>query len=227
MSEFDRVSRVDKFEKRRKNTKSISLLLVLGAVLLIVLIGFWMFGGDDEAAKEEESKSGNETEQNDTEKDGNDESGDHFTKVEEEDSTNDTDQNNASENDENEASNEEDSENANEDVQIEQLEPSGDNVVEAYTANWEPIGTEQQGPHTTNYDDGSQDRIEISRAVAMATGLAENNMTTHWVGNGGDQKVEATVSNPDNTEIYRVYLSWVDNKGWQPTKVEVLQEVDI
>ena len=37
-------------------------------------------------------------------------------------------------------------------VETEQVEPSNDNVLKAYTADWKPIGTEQEGPHTTNYE---------------------------------------------------------------------------
>src|SRR5699024_3870393 len=108
-------------------------------------------------------------------------------------------------------------------VETEEVEPSDANVSKAYTGNWEPVGTKQSGSHTTNYDDGSQDRIEIKEAMQLANGLQD--MTELGVGNGGDQKVIATVASPDETDIYRVYLSWVDGKGWQPTKVEELKEV--
>lgn len=60
----------------------------------------------------------------------------------------------------------------------------------------------------------------------MVTGIPEDNMIEWWVGNGGDQKVVATVSDREETETYRVYLSWVDNEGWQPTKLETLVEND-
>ena len=109
-------------------------------------------------------------------------------------------------------------------VETEQVEPSDDNVIEAYTGNWQPIGTVQEGPHTTVYDDGSQDRIEIKQAVISVTGLADD-MIEWRIGNGGDQKVIATVSNPGKTDNYRVYLSWVDNQGWQVTSVEKLKEI--
>ncbi|MDY0405502.1 YrrS family protein [Virgibacillus sp. 179-BFC.A HS] len=105
-----------------------------------------------------------------------------------------------------------------------EVESSDSNVVEAFTADWQPVGTEQTGPHTTNYDDGSQDRKEIKHAAAMATGLDENNMTTYWVGNAGDQKVTTTVFNGNQSEIYRVSLTWHDGQGWQVNKVEKLKE---
>lgn len=111
------------------------------------------------------------------------------------------------------------------DVTIEQLETTDENVIEAYTGNWKAIGTNQTGKHETNYTDGSADRVEIKRAVSMVTGLEESNITEHWVGNDGNQKVTATVSNKAFTEFYRVYLSWVDQEGWQPTKVEKIKQM--
>lgn len=87
---------------------------------------------------------------------------------------------------------------------------------------WEPVGTEQTGEHVTDYSEGSQDRIEIKRAISTATGIGENDMIEWWVGSAGNDQVEATVSNSEQTETYRVQLRWVDNQGWQPTLVEQL-----
>src|SRR5699024_7360365 len=99
------------------------------------------------------------------------------------------------------------------DIVVEQVDPTGENVIEAYTADWPPSGTVQEGPHTTNYSDGSQDRIEIKRAVSYVTRIPENDMIEWRVENGGDQKVVATVSNNEQTDYYRVYLDWIDGEG--------------
>src|SRR5699024_9917128 len=193
----DENSRIDKYEKRRKTTKSITVLLIIGGILIVFLLFIWIFGGDGKKSEESNEAS---TEIQRDENDSND------TMYEDEEDK--------------EEKKEDDEE---DEVETEEVEPSDTNVSKAYTGNWEPIGTKQSGPHTTNYDDGSQDRIEIKEAVQLATGLQD--MTELWVGNGGDQKVIATVASPDETDIYRVYLSWVDEKGWQPTKVEELKEV--
>lgn len=66
----------------------------------------------------------------------------------------------------------------------------------------------------------------MESAIRLAAGLAEGDMITWWLQNGGDQKVIGTVSNRSETQTYRVYLSWMDNQGWQPTLVEVLKEND-
>lgn len=116
--------------------------------------------------------------------------------------------------------------NLNNDVELKEVEPSDDNVIQAYEGNWEPIGTEQEGPHTVTFSDNSIDRLEMRKAILLATGLSENDYHEWWLANGGDQKVIATVSNNNETEVFRVYLSWIDNEGWQPTKVELLKEND-
>ncbi|WP_164216270.1 YrrS family protein [Virgibacillus sp. YIM 98842] len=218
MSDFDRHSRVDKFEKRRKNTKYISTLLITGSVLLVVLFGIWIFGGgDNDMADSDDSPSDENTANND----------EIIIEDKSDEETEDTDVNENDENSEDADEDEEDNSELNGDVEIEEVDSNDGNVIAAYTGNWQPVGTEQEGPHTTDYSDGSQDRIEIEEAVIYATGLNENDITTHWVGNDGDQRVVATVSDGDHTEIYRVFLSWIDGEGWQPTKVEELEEVDV
>ncbi|APC48185.1 hypothetical protein BME96_08350 [Virgibacillus halodenitrificans] len=210
-------SRVDKFEKRRKNTKSISILLILGAVLLILLIGIWIFGGGDKEKTTDQTQPSSQEEQNSTDE----ENESFYEKESKEDTETDQEENSSSENDGNIDKEDEEQE----EIEKQEVDSSDENVLKAYTADWKPIGTEQEEPHTTNYSDGSQDRIEIKEAVLMVTDIPEQNLVMHWVGNGGDQKVEATVSNEDNSEIYRVYLSWVEGEGWQPTKLEELKTV--
>jgi FtsZ-interacting cell division protein ZipA len=222
MEDFDRVSRVDKFEKRRKNTKSITILVAIGVILLVFLLGFWIFGGnDDKAAKDENNNGASQSEEKNSEKDG-DEKADQFTRIEEKEEQSSGQNGNQEQQDkEGEASE------TNGEVETKQVQPSDDNVIEAYIGDWQPIGTEQTGTHTTDYNDGSQDRKEIAKAVSEVTGLQEESMVTHWVGNGGEQKVEATVSDANNSQIYRVYLTWIDERGWKPTKVEKLKQVMI
>lgn len=227
MGDFDRVSRVDKFEKRRKNTKSISIFLIIGAVLVLILLGTWMFGGGDESSEENKDTSNEqaEAEDNGTEDSKEGDNNDQFTRVEDDE---DNTQSSDNEKDEQDNIKEEEQAEDNSSVETEQVESSDDNVVKAFTGDWKPIGTEQKGTHTTNYNEGSQDRKEIKTAVTQVTGLDKNSMVTHWVGNGGSpEKVEATVSTEDNTQIYRVYLTWVEEKGWKPTKVEQLKSVII
>ena len=212
----DENSRIDKYEKRRKTTKSITVLLIIGGILIVFLLFIWIFGGDGKKSEESNEAS------TEIQRDENDSNDTMFEDEEDPIEKDESDEDDAKDkNDEDKEEKKEDDE--EDEVETEEVEPSDANVSKAYTGNWEPVGTKQSGSHTTNYDDGSQDRIEIKEAVQLATGLQD--MTELWVGNGGDQKVIATVASSDETDIYRVYLSWVDEKGWQPTKVEELKEV--
>lgn len=118
------------------------------------------------------------------------------------------------------------SEDESDDIVIQEIESSDENVMEAFVGNWEPIGTEQEEPHTTNFDDGSTDRKEIKEAVLSVTQIEADQLIEHWIGNGGEQKVIATVEDWSNNEYYRVYLSWIKNEGWQVTLVEKIKELD-
>lgn len=100
------------------------------------------------------------------------------------------------------------------------------NVVKSYSGDWSPVGTTQKGTHKTNYSNGSKDRKEIKKAVSQVTGVSESDMIEWRVENGGNEKVEATITNGKQTETYRVYLTWIDNKGWKVTKYEELKRND-
>lgn len=204
-------SRVDKYEKRRKNTKAITFLSLIGTVLIVVLIGMWIFGGND--SQEEEPNMAKSNEQNEQQ-----DPSIRKSKQKEDDSE---DENERVDEDETEL----ELEDSDETIVKEPVEGSDANVIEAYIANWKPVGTIQEGPHTTQFDKSSQDWKEMTEALVVATDLPEENMIIHWLGRGGEQQAIGTVSSKDNSEIYRVYLSWVDEEGWQPTKVEVLKEV--
>lgn len=217
----DRNRRMDKFEKRRRNNKFINYSLVIASVLVVFLIGVWIFGGGNDKASENANNNESETDSffHEVEEDNEseEESEPTFSETEEQD-----DENKEEEEDE---SNEEDEET---EVETEVVDSDDPNVIEAVTGNWSPIGTEQTGSHDeTVFDDGSQDRIEIKQAVSMVTGIPEESIIEHWIGNGGSpEKVIATVSDQSLTETYRVYLDWINEEGWQPTRMEKLKDYD-
>lgn len=99
-------------------------------------------------------------------------------------------------------------------------------VIGTIEKNWEPIGTTQQGDHVINYSQDSQDWLEMTEAVSVATGLPKDAMIVWWMGNGGgSNKVVSTVSSRDKQNYYRVQLEWTDN-GWKPVLVEQLEDND-
>lgn len=202
-------SRVNKYDKRRKNTKSLTIFTILGSVLLVVFIALLIFDGGNNKDVADQS----ETNQSASESGG--------------DANGDKQPENNSEGESDNKSSDSDEKKKNEDeVEKQEVEPSDDNVVKAYTGNWEPVGTEQTGSHSINYDEGSKDRIEMSKAVSTATDLNSDSLTMWWIARNGDQKVEVTASNANESKTYRVYLTWIENEGWKPTKVEELKKND-
>lgn len=110
-------------------------------------------------------------------------------------------------------------------VSVTEVTSNDPNVLKSFVGDWAPIGTTQSGSHITNYDDGSADRVEIKRAVSQVTGVQENDMVEHWIGNDGEQRVTATIRQVSSGKFYKVYLSWNDGKGWQVTRYDEIREV--
>lgn len=99
------------------------------------------------------------------------------------------------------------------------------NVIVAYEADWPPVGTSQSEPHDAQYEVDTVDWQEMVQAIEFVTPL--DDMIIHWIGNDGPDKAIATVSTEKWDEIYRVYLSWVKHEGWQPTRIEELEWLQI
>lgn len=199
-------SRAERQRKRRTNNRLIGTLISLGSILAILLIAMLVFGSND---KDENEELVADQEENEVDK--------------EEEVENNEDESDAvieDEDDSEESSDEEDEE----ELEVEHVDSSDENVIEAFKANWEPIGTSQTEPHTVDFSEDSKDREEMKKAIQVATDLDE--MVLWWIGNDGDQKVVATVSTMDEAITYRVYLSWEENHGWKPTLVESLKEND-
>lgn len=90
--------------------------------------------------------------------------------------------------------------------------------------DWKPVGTEQSGSHTAIYDSKSKDWKEMIKAMSYATGFPEDQMTVIWLGNnGGPQDAKGTIRDKSTGDRYRVEITWVDEKGWKPVKVEKLK----
>ncbi|GAA0601878.1 hypothetical protein GCM10009001_18400 [Virgibacillus siamensis] len=222
MSENDNNSRVDKFDKRRKNTKSLTIFTVFGSILLVVFIALLVFGGGDNQDMADESETNQAA--NDSSESNNNNDGSTSDGQKENSAGNDS--NSGDENSDESSSDKDEQQTNNDEVKKQEVESSDDNVVKAYTGNWQPVGTEQTGPHTTNYNEGSQDRVEMRKAISVATDLNQDSLTMWWIERNGDQKVVVTASDANETKTYRVYMTWVNDEGWKPTKVEELKEND-
>ena len=114
------------------------------------------------------------------------------------------------------------------DSEINEVPSDDSNVIQAYVGTWEPVGTQQSEPHVTQFDETSVDWAEMKEASAQATGVSVANMVVNWIGNNGEQgeqKVTVTFTDSTSGQIYKVYLSWVANEGWQPTRYEELKAI--
>ncbi|MDL4841462.1 YrrS family protein [Aquibacillus rhizosphaerae] len=215
--DYNSITRVNRFEKRRKNTKALTIFGSLGGLLIVFLIGLFIFGGNNE---DDEVKSANndngivENNSDSKEKNSNNAS-----------SENEVDSTEREEVETESALDGQDDADQSK-IELETVESSDENVIEAFTGNWQPVGTTQSGDFSFSWETDSEDWKELMEAVRLATRLNEDDMTEWWVGRDGDQKVVATVSNNAETEIYRVYVTWVNDQGWKPTRVEILKEND-
>ncbi len=211
MDEEKNYSRVNKYDKRRKTTKSITILMIVAVGLVVLLIALLVFGDKDTDDKDEKTTPSKET--TTEEVNGDEDESNSEDPTEGEEGTEDS--NPSDEQDEDEG--------ADDFVEIENIpdeEIDDPNVIEAYTANWKPIGTTQEEPHTSVFNEDSDDWKEMIEAVAYALKVDEDDFVSHWIGNGGEQRANAHVQSKLTDEHYTVYLEWIETEGWQPKKVE-------
>lgn len=203
-------SRSERQMKRRRNERFLFSLIAI-AVLFVLMLVFFIFKGDNDAkvAISDENESKESTELTETDPENNPDE----NLMEESDAT------------------ELDSESSEfgmgdfpDDVVIQSIDSSDENVIEAFVGNWSPIGTIQEEPHTVSFDKDSQDWQERREALLYVTKIHEDDLIEHWHGNGGEQKVIAVIEDRPSGDMYRIYLSWIEHEGWQPTLVELIKE---
>jgi septal ring-binding cell division protein DamX len=221
LSNYHVDSRYEKRDKRRKTNIVLNILIGVVAVLILVIGSQLIFGGSDaeKTAKYNEQpdiKLANEEskEETDKEKDA----------VKESDKSNEElDEDGNGIPDEDEKTEEESTEDPFEQATITEGEP-GSGVTETIeNPGWSPVGTSQTEPHSANYDKGSQDWAEMTKALSYATGIPESDMIIWFLGNNGSPNdAVGTISPKDKSSKYKVYITWIENEGWKPTKIEKL-----
>lgn len=93
--------------------------------------------------------------------------------------------------------------------------------------SWQTTPTTQTGAHVSLYDPESVDWQEKVATITTVTGIEEEKMIIWYIGNNGSAETAiATVSTKDLSEMYRVSMEWVNNEGWRPVKLEVLNTVE-
>ncbi|RAK17343.1 uncharacterized protein DUF1510 [Anoxybacillus vitaminiphilus] len=114
-------------------------------------------------------------------------------------------------------------EDENEEVTVIEGDPNSNIIQEIVNPSWQPIGTTQSEPHVTTFDKNSVDWKEMIDAISYATRLSPSEMIVWFIGNNGPNKAVATISTKDKKQHYKVYIEWVEQQGWKPTKVQQLR----
>ncbi|SEO33814.1 Protein of unknown function [Amphibacillus marinus] len=211
-------SRLNRFEKRRKNSKWLTIMISVGSVLIIIFIVILVLtgNGDEQAVVQDP----NQEIADDLDEDPDD------LPIDEPDNENDTGNDEPSADDPN---NDPSTPNLNpDDYELEFIDPdeTDSNIEFAYTSEWSPIPTEQSEPYEFSWDQSAQDWQEMMQAAELASGVSTDEMYYLWVSGNGTQSVIATFSNNTMDEHFRVYLTWIENQGWQPEHVDMLYRHD-
>ncbi|AKP47899.1 YrrS family protein [Bacillus smithii] len=201
-------SRSEKRLKRKKTNRILNTAIVV-VIILIILVAFSIFSGgnDDETSKKtsDEPKTSQHETASVNNKDKQESKQEKHTKKEKK---------------------EKKEEEKKEKVIVEQ--GGGPNVEETIKdPNWEPVATQQSGEHVSSFDTNSVDWKEKVKALSYATGIPEDSMTVWFISGQGPDKAIGTVSPKGRKDdAYRVYIEWVDGKGWKPVQVEKLMHND-
>lgn len=73
--------------------------------------------------------------------------------------------------------------------------------------------------HSTDFNDGSDDRLEIRSKVSDVTGIPESDLIERWIGNDGVARIEATVESRSTGAGYIVYLQYGEGE-WHVESVQ-------
>jgi len=223
LSNYHVNSRFEKRDKRRKTNIVLNTLIGIVVVLIIFIGSQLILGGNDaqKTAKYNEQpdiKLANEENKSDDAVDSDKQQSNEEQEISENEQE-DSDEANESEVNNDEAMTSEPLEEAT----ITEGEPGSGIVETIENPSWEPVGTSQSEPHAADYTKGSQDWAEMTKALSYATGIPESEMIIWFLGNNGSPNdAVGTISPKDKSAKYKVYITWVENKGWKPTKIEKL-----
>lgn len=202
--------------KRRKTNIVLNTLIVI-VLLLIVVVTVNVFFGDDKTASKEDAERASALSQSGQEK--KDTNTDNQEKV-----RTSKDKNKEKDQDIDQDIDKDGDLSEKDDVKDQEIVTEGgsDPEVKKTIVNpaWEPVGTSRTGQHFNEYSGADWD--EMVQAISYGTGIDPSNMTILFLGNNGPDKSVGTVKQKDTQQEYRVYIEWVDEKGWKPTQVEEL-----
>ncbi|MEN1936259.1 DUF1510 family protein [Paenibacillus sp. 102] len=88
---------------------------------------------------------------------------------------------------------------------------------------WKPIGTEQGTKPAMQFKDGTTDWNEMKKAISYAVNVPESQLIYDFIGNNGTNKAYGNVRDKQSNKKYKVYIDWVENKGWKPVSVQAVK----
>ncbi|AFI29244.1 YrrS family protein [Bacillus stercoris] len=226
-------SRYENRDKRRKANLVLNILIAIVSILIVVVAANLFINSpsskdvskDSETTQKQESPASGKTEKK-SDEDIKDSKKD--TSDSEKDSEKSSDADSDSKKDDSSSKKDDsDSDTAGDGLKDAKVTEGGSSsdVEKTYeNSDWKAVGTEQTGEHAATYDSSSQDWAEMLKAISYATGVSTDNMTVLWLGNNGSpQDAKGKILDKATGNKYQVTITWVDKKGWKPTKVEKLK----
>ncbi|WP_434178606.1 YrrS family protein [Bacillus stercoris] len=226
-------SRYENRDKRRKANLVLNILIAIVSILIVVVAANLFINSpsskdvskDSKTTQKQESPASGKTEKK-SDEDIKDSKKD--TSDSEKDSEKSSDSDSDSKKDDSSSKKDDsDSDSAGDGLKDAKVTEGGSSsdVEKTYeNSDWKAVGTEQTGEHAATYDSSSQDWAEMLKAISYATGVSTDNMTVLWLGNNGSpQDAKGKILDKATGNKYQVTITWVDKKGWKPTKVEKLK----
>ncbi|MCB7159445.1 YrrS family protein [Bacillus subtilis] len=224
-------SRYENRDKRRKANLVLNILIAIVSILIVVVAANLFINSpsskdvskDSETAQKQESPASGKTEKK-SDEDIKDSKKDTSDSEKDSEKSSDSD---SKKDDSPSKKDDSDSDSAGDGLKDAKVTEGGSSsdVEKTYeNPDWKAVGTEQTGEHAATYDSSSQDWAEMLKAISYATGVSTDNMTVLWLGNNGSpQDAKGKILDKATGNKYQVTITWVDEKGWKPTKVEKLK----
>ncbi len=205
--------RKQRSQKRKKMDRLLNVLIAIVSILIVLNLIAVFNDDNDKENKQEQVSETTENENEEVANQDNEENEQNTDKIDNTEQNNDESVKAASN---------------NELTQVIAQASNDPNVEEVIIdPNWKPTSTGQTGEHVSTYEEGHIDYEEKLVTFRNAVNLEENNIIFWSVKNNGsaDSSV-AVVSSKDRSEKYRIFIEWVQNEGWKPTKVEKLSQLE-
>ncbi|OPG92889.1 hypothetical protein B2I22_08065 [Bacillus spizizenii] len=227
-------SRYENRDKRRKANLVLNILIAIVSILIVVVAANLFINSpsskdvskDSEIAQKQESPASEKTEKKSNEdiKDSKKDTSDSEKDSEKSSDSDSKKDDSSSKSDDSDSDSSSDSDDPLKDAKVTEGGSSSDVEKTYENPDWKAVGTEQTGEHAATYDSSSQDWAEMLKAISYATGVSTDHMTVLWLGNNGSpQDAKGKILDKATGDKYQVTITWVDEKGWKPTKVEKLK----